>query len=55
MKALIDKTHAMFEMDKYLSHLPAAHLSPTFFDDFKSYCLSEEWSAFISKVVRSLV
>ena len=55
MKALIDKTHDMFEMKKYLPHLPAAHLSPTFFDDFKSYCLSEEWTAFISKVVRVLV
>ena len=55
MKALVDKTRSMLEMDKYLPQLPSSHLSPTFFDDFRSYCRSHEWISFIHKMVSRVI
>ena len=42
MKALVDKTRGMLDMDSLLPSLPQTITSPTFFEDFKAYCQSGE-------------
>ncbi|XP_052812655.1 neurobeachin-like protein 1 isoform X3 [Mya arenaria] len=51
MKALIDKSYQLFNLDLNLPSLPSTNLSPTFFDDFKTYCKTEEWMRFIEDFV----
>ena len=51
MKALVDKCHDMLDMSNLLPNLPSTQKSPTFFEDFKSYCRSEEWRIFMKKQV----
>ena len=51
MKALVDKTRGMLDMDTLLPSLPTTFSSPTFFEDFKTYCQSEEWINFMQKMV----
>ncbi|KAK2169991.1 hypothetical protein LSH36_5g09019 [Paralvinella palmiformis] len=51
MKALVEKCHDMLDMANLLPSLPSTKLSPTFFDDFKTYCHSEEWRLFMKKQV----
>ncbi|ESO94157.1 hypothetical protein LOTGIDRAFT_232423 [Lottia gigantea] len=51
LKALIDKAHDLMNLDNYLPSLPSTNQSPTFFDDFKTYCQSEEWKTFIQNYI----
>ena len=51
MKALIVKAYKLMLLDLNLPSLPSTSLSPTFFDDFKTYCKSEEWNKFIDSYV----
>ncbi|CAI9726854.1 1 isoform X1 [Octopus vulgaris] len=48
LKALIDKSYTLLNMEIYLPHLPPTSRSPTFFDDFRVYCQEKEWSDFVS-------
>jgi hypothetical protein len=52
MKALIDKAYTVLSLDMQLPNLPTLSRSPTFFDDFKTYCFSDEWSVFMENYVR---
>ncbi|CAH1788242.1 unnamed protein product [Owenia fusiformis] len=52
MKALIEKSYEVLNMSLHLPSLPPTTMSPTFFDDFKSYSKSEEWRTFISKQIK---
>ena len=47
LKALIDKSYTLLNMEIYLPNLPATARSPTFFDDFRIYCGGCEWSTFV--------
>lgn len=47
LKALIDKSYTLLNMEIYLPNLPATARSPTFFDDFRIYCGGCEWSNFV--------
>ncbi|XP_060579246.1 neurobeachin-like protein 1, partial [Ruditapes philippinarum] len=51
MKALIDKSYQLLNLDLNLPNLPSTMMSPTFFDDFKTYCKTEEWTTFIENYV----
>ncbi|KAL4217498.1 Neurobeachin-like protein 1 [Mactra antiquata] len=51
MKALIDKSYQLLTLDLQLPNLPSTTMSPTFFDDFKNYCKTEEWMTFIDNYV----
>ncbi|CAG2206968.1 NEBL1_2 [Mytilus edulis] len=51
MKALIEKAHTLLSLDMQLPNLPTLSRSPSFFDDFKSYCFSEEWKIFMENYV----
>jgi len=53
MKALVDKCLDLLNMETYLPTLPSTTASPTFFDDFKKYCLSQEWTHFMERQVRN--
>eukprot|EP00105_Crassostrea_gigas_P036363 XP_019920511.1 PREDICTED: neurobeachin-like protein 1 [Crassostrea gigas] len=52
MKALLDKARSLLNLDLLLPDLPPTSNSPVFFDDFKSYCLSEQWKKFIESYVK---
>lgn len=52
MKALLDKARSLLNLDLLLPDLPPTSNSPVFFDDFKTYCLSEEWKKFIESYVK---
>ena len=51
MKALVDKTRGLLDMDALLPQLPTTFMSPTFYDDFKVYSQSSEWRNFMEKMV----
>lgn len=51
MKALIERAFTLLNLEVQLPTLPATTMSPTFFDDFKMYAQSEEWTTFISTQV----
>lgn len=47
LKALIDKSYTLLNMEIYLPNLPPTARSPTFFDDFRIYCGGCEWANFV--------
>ncbi|XP_069107826.1 neurobeachin-like protein 1 isoform X1 [Argopecten irradians] len=51
LKALIDKAFDLLNLDLHLPNLPPTARSPTFFDDFRAYCLTEEWTVFVESYV----
>ena len=51
MKALIEKCTDLLNLTTYLPNLPSTQTSPTFYDDFKDYCLQDEWRSFMRKQV----
>ena len=53
LKALIGKAHTLLTIDHLLPHLPQTAMSPTFFDDFRTYCSTEEWLNFMHNYVGS--
>ncbi|XP_078323505.1 neurobeachin-like protein 1 isoform X4 [Crassostrea virginica] len=52
MKALLDKASNLLNLDLLLPDLPPTNHSPAFFDDFKTYCLSKQWTEFIENYVK---
>ena len=51
LKAMISKAHTLLTIDHLLPHLPQTAMSPTFFDDFRTYCNTEEWLNFMQNYV----
>ncbi|OWF44124.1 neurobeachin-like protein 1 isoform X3 [Mizuhopecten yessoensis] len=51
LKALIDKAYDLLNLDLHLPNLPPTARSPTFFDDFRAYCLTDEWTVFVESYV----
>ncbi|XP_012936084.1 neurobeachin-like protein 1 [Aplysia californica] len=51
LRALIDKGQELLTISVHLPHLPQTSMSPTFFDDFKTYAYSEEWQQFIKNYI----
>jgi hypothetical protein len=51
MKALLDKASSLLNLDLLLPDLPPTNHSPAFFDDFKTYCVSEQWEQFLESYV----
>jgi hypothetical protein len=51
MKCLIEKTHGILQMNVQVPNIPLNNISPTFYEDFKEYCKSDEWRIFIQKQV----
>ncbi|XP_071791552.1 neurobeachin-like protein 1 [Asterias amurensis] len=51
-RAMIEIYHNQLRMPNFLPHLPTTDTSPTFFEDFQTYCLSEEWRIYIDKQVK---
>ncbi|XP_022079256.1 neurobeachin-like protein 1 [Acanthaster planci] len=51
-RAMIELYHKQLGMPNFLPHLPTTDTSPTFFEDFQSYCRSEEWRSYIEKQVK---
>ncbi|XP_076450797.1 neurobeachin-like protein 1 [Babylonia areolata] len=52
LKALIGKAHTLLTIDHLLPHLPHTAMSPTFFDDFRTYCNTEEWLSFMHNYIK---
>ncbi|XP_025103761.1 neurobeachin-like protein 1 isoform X2 [Pomacea canaliculata] len=52
LKALMDKAHALLTIEHLLPNLPQTTRSPTFFDDFHTYCKTEEWNNFMLNYIR---
>lgn len=51
-RAMIEIYREQLKMTNFLPHLPTTDTSPTFFEDFQSYCRSEEWRIYMQKQVR---
>lgn len=51
MKCLIEKCHSLLQMNVQVPNIPFNNVSPTFYEDFKEYCKSDEWRIFIQKQV----
>ena len=54
MKTLADQCKHLLNMEIYVPNLPTALNSATFFEDFRQYSLSEEWTSFIKKQVHNV-
>jgi hypothetical protein len=54
MKSLIDKCYDLLQMNVQVPNIPFTNISPTFYEDFKSYCKTDEWRIFIQKQVAPL-
>ncbi|KAK7507554.1 hypothetical protein BaRGS_00001489, partial [Batillaria attramentaria] len=52
IKAVDDKAHTLLTIEHLLPHLPQTTMSPTFFDDFRTYCKMEEWSNFMQNYIK---
>ncbi|KAK7111968.1 hypothetical protein V1264_011504 [Littorina saxatilis] len=52
LKALIGRAHTLLTMDHLLPHLPQTAMSPTFFDDFRAYCYTDEWLTFMQNYIK---
>ncbi|CAL1547902.1 unnamed protein product, partial [Lymnaea stagnalis] len=51
LRALIEKGQELLTTSIHLPHLHKSSMSPTFFDDFKTYVYSDEWQMFIKSYV----
>eukprot|EP00057_Strongylocentrotus_purpuratus_P026068 XP_011680542.1 PREDICTED: neurobeachin-like protein 1 isoform X2 [Strongylocentrotus purpuratus] len=51
-RAMVDKYRDELGMSSFLVNLPSTETSPTFVEDFKEYCKSEEWRMYIEKQVQ---
>ena len=51
MKCLIEKCYNLLQMNVQVPNIPFTHISPTFYEDFKDYCKTDEWRIFIQKQV----
>jgi len=53
IRDLLDNNFERLHMAPHLSELPPTSGSPSFFEDFIEYCVSNEWKVFITNCVRS--
>jgi hypothetical protein len=51
MKCLIEKCYNLLQMNVQVPNIPFNNISPTFYEDFKDYCRTEEWRIFIQKQI----
>lgn len=54
MKSLIDKCYNLLQMNVQVPNIPFNNISPTFYEDFKEYCKTDEWRIFVQKQVSRL-
>ena len=55
MKSLIDKCYNLLQMNVQVPNIPFNNISPTFYEDFKDYCKTDEWRIFVQKQVSPLL
>lgn len=53
LRTLLSKVHRLLYMELHLPQLPDTNGSPSFFEDFKTYCNSPEWRVYLDKYVRN--
>lgn len=51
LKSLIEKSHNLLQMAVHVPNIPSSTICPTFYEDFKDYCKSEEWRGFVDNQV----
>ena len=51
MKCLLEKSHALLQMNVQVPNIPSFSASPSFYEDFKEYCKCDEWRIFMQKQV----
>uniref|UniRef100_K7FGC5 Neurobeachin-like protein 2 n=1 Tax=Pelodiscus sinensis TaxID=13735 RepID=K7FGC5_PELSI len=51
VRTLVSKVYQLLFMNLHLPSLPLANGSPSFFEDFREYCSSEEWKVYIDKYI----
>ncbi|KAG2459435.1 NBEL1 protein, partial [Polypterus senegalus] len=52
IRTLLSKIYELLYMQLHLPGLPNTNGSPSFFEDFREYCGSEEWRIYLDKYVR---
>ncbi|RNA31170.1 neurobeachin 1 isoform X2 [Brachionus plicatilis] len=51
LKSLIEKSHTLLQMIVHVPNIPCSNICPTFYEDFKDYCISDEWRHFVDNQV----
>lgn len=51
LKALIDKSRTIMNLDMHVPDLPPTSSGPIFFEEFQMYSCSKQWIKFIDKKV----
>uniref|UniRef100_A0A8C3FVZ3 Neurobeachin-like protein 2 n=1 Tax=Chrysemys picta bellii TaxID=8478 RepID=A0A8C3FVZ3_CHRPI len=51
VRTLISKVYQLLFMNLHLPSLPLTNGSPSFFEDFREYCSSDEWQVYIDKYI----
>lgn len=51
VRTLVSKVYQLLFMNLHLPSLPLTNGSPSFFEDFREYCSSDEWQVYIDKYV----
>uniref|UniRef100_A0A8C8SYI5 Neurobeachin like 1 n=1 Tax=Pelusios castaneus TaxID=367368 RepID=A0A8C8SYI5_9SAUR len=51
VRTLVSKVYQLLFMNLHLPSLPLTNGSPSFFEDFREYCSSDEWQVFIDKYI----
>ena len=54
MKCIIEKSHALLQMNFQIPNIPLTSVTPTFYEDFREYCKTDEWRIFIDKQITPL-
>ncbi|XP_040211167.1 neurobeachin-like protein 2 isoform X2 [Rana temporaria] len=52
IRTLMDQCFELLQLQQYLPSLPPTNGSPTFYEDFQSFCTTTEWRLFIEKHVQ---
>ena len=52
MKCIVDKSYSLLQMNFQIPNIPLTSVTPTFYEDFRDYCKSDEWRIFIDKQVK---
>uniref|UniRef100_A0A8C4WGX6 Neurobeachin-like protein 2 n=1 Tax=Gopherus evgoodei TaxID=1825980 RepID=A0A8C4WGX6_9SAUR len=51
VRTLVSKVYQLLFMNLHLPSLPLTNGSPSFFEDFREYCSSDEWQVYIDKYI----
>ena len=54
MKCIIEKSYALLQMNFQIPNIPLTSVTPTFYEDFREYCKTDEWRIFIDKQITPL-